>query len=156
MKKLILLLVAIALAAIGIVRVELFAQPRPADSKTGNNAALNDQRAGKHKAMIEAAKAAYAGIIENHNLGRAISNNEVYVWSSNIRSSELRAAGSPQEVAKANQDHLQRMRDLHAKVVSLGREGFAGGEVHKQAATQYYVAEAELVLLEAQNNEKSR
>ena len=156
MKKLILAAIAINLLAVGIIGVELVAQPRPADSKTGNNAALNAQRPAKQKAMIDAAKAAYAGILENHNLGRTISNNEVYVWSNHIRTSQVRAADSPKQVTQACQGHLARMQDLHGKVEALGRQGSAGGEVHKQAAAQFYVAEAELLLIEAQNNGQSR
>jgi hypothetical protein len=145
----------VALLMAGIVCVELAAQP---SAKSGAKAAdvtgPDAQRAAKLKAMIDAAKAAYAGILEAHNLGRATSNNEVYAWSNHIRSAEVRAAGSRQQIIKVCQEHLQRMRDLHERVAALGREGAPGGEMHKQAATQFYVAEAELLLMEAQKNEQ--
>jgi hypothetical protein len=143
MKKLILSALAVALLVAGIVRVELGAQPRvEGDTR-------NVELAAKQKAMIDAAKAAYAGILESHSLGRATSNNEVYAWSSHIRSSEVRAASSRQQVTKACQEHLERMRDLQERVVALGREGAPGGEQHKQAAAQFYLAEAEMLLIEA-------
>jgi hypothetical protein len=45
------------------------------------------------------------------------------------------------------------MRKLHNKVAALGREGAKGGEADKFHATQFYVAEAELLLVEAKGNE---
>jgi hypothetical protein len=143
MKTPILAAIAVALLVAGIVHVELGAQPRVEGD------ARNAELAAKQKTMIDAAKAAYAGILESHNLGRATSNNEVYAWSSHVRSSEVRAASSRQQVTKASQEHLERMRDLLERVVALGREGGPGGEQHKQAATQFYVAEAEVLLIEA-------
>lgn len=147
MTKLMLAAAATILLVAGIARVELGAQPR------AEGDARNAELAAMQKAMIDAAKAAYAGILEAHNLGRATSNNEVYAWSNHIRSSEARAARSRQQAIKACQEHLQRMRDLHDRVAALGREGAPGGEMHKQAAAQFYVAEAELLLLDVKGNE---
>jgi hypothetical protein len=149
MKKLIFGAAAIVVLMAGTVGVELGAQPRREPATDKDNAATrNVEIAAKQKAMIEAARAAYAGILESHSLGRATSNNEVYAWSTRIRSAEVRAANSRQQMTKACLDHLQRMRDLHERVAALGREGAPGGETHRQAATQFYVAEAELLLLE--------
>jgi beta-lactamase regulating signal transducer with metallopeptidase domain len=155
MKKLILAAAALALLIAGIVRVELVAQPRPeANSKSEDIAARNTERAVKQKAMIDAARATYDAILEAHSQGRLMSNNEVYLWSSYIRSSQVRAADSRQQVTKACQAHLDRMQSLHDGVAALGREGAKGGEMDKQYAAQFYVAEAELLLLEAKANER--
>jgi hypothetical protein len=149
MKKHIAAAVAVVLLLAGIVGIQLAAQERADLPKAAGVAARNAQRAAKQKAMIDAAKMAYEGVRENHNLGRTTSNNEVYVWSNHIRTSQVRAADSPKQVIQACQDHLARMQDLHGRVVALGREGAPGGEMHKQAAAQFYVAEAELLLLDA-------
>jgi hypothetical protein len=154
MKKLILAAAAIALLVVGIVRVELVAQPRSGtESKKERVTVQNAERAAKQKAMIDAARATYNLLIEHHSLGRE-GPNEVYVWSSYLRTSEARAADSRMQVASACKDHLDRMKRLHAGVKSLSDVAAKGGEADRLHATQFYVAEAELLLLEAKNNEK--
>jgi hypothetical protein len=151
MKKLMLAAASIALLAAGVVRVELVAQPRSeAESQSDNSAAPNAEREARNKAMIEAAQKTYEVVRESYTLG-TILPNEVYVWSSYLRSSQVRAARSKDERAKACQEHLDRMQSLHNKVTALQREGARGGEADKFHATQFYVAEAELLLLEAKN-----
>jgi hypothetical protein len=154
MKKLILATAAIALLAMGIARVELVAQPRSgSESKKEGVAVHNAERAAKQKAMIDAARATYDVKVESYSLGTEVAN-EVYVWSSYLRSSEVRAAGSRQQATTACKEHLDRMQQLHNKVAALQREGARGGEADRFHATQFYVAEAELLLMEARNNEK--
>jgi hypothetical protein len=155
MTKRILAGFAVALLAVGVVQVDLVAQPHSeVASKKANAAASDAEREAKLRIMTDAARAAYAGIVENHTLGKATSNNEIYAWSNQIRSCEARAANAPQQVTKACQEHLQRMQILRDRVVALGKQGFPGGEMYRQAATQFYVAEAELLLLEAKANER--
>jgi hypothetical protein len=154
MKKLILAAGAIVLLVAGIVRVELVAQLRPeADSESGGSAARNSERTTKMQAMIDAARAAYEARLLLYHSG-TIPANELYVWSSYLRSSQVRAVGSRREATKACQEHLDRMKDLHDKVAALANQGARGGEADKFHATQFYVAEAELLLMEAKNNEK--
>jgi hypothetical protein len=50
---------------------------------------------------------------------------------------------------KACQEHVDRMRGIHAKVKALHAQGSRGGEETKYRASEFYVAEAELLLLEA-------
>ena len=153
MKKRIFAGCAVALLAAGVTRVDLIAQPRSEAQSTKAVANVSSaEREAKLKVMIDAARVAYGGILENHNLGRATSNNEIYVWSAHIRSCEARAANSAEQMAEACQGHLDRMQDLRDRVVSLGKQGSPGGEMHRQAATRFYVAEAELLLLEAKAN----
>jgi len=147
MKKLIMAGVAIALLAAGIVRV-LVAQPRPAAGIADRNAEL----AAKQQALIDAAQRTLAGFEESFTFSKLLPN-EVYVWSSHIRSAQARAADSRQQVTKACQEHLKRMQDLHRKVSALGKEAAPGGEAHKQSAAEFYVAEAEVLVLEAKGNE---
>jgi hypothetical protein len=54
----------------------------------------------------------------------------------------------------ACREHLARMQELHRKVEALSKQGARGGEAEKLHATQFYVAEAELLLLEAKANER--
>ncbi|MEX2138622.1 MAG: M56 family metallopeptidase [Pirellulales bacterium] len=154
MKKLILAAGAVAILVAGLVRVELVAQaPLDADTNAEISVVLNSKRAEKQKAMINAARRTYEAFDELFKAGTT-TYEPLYVWSSKIRSSELRAADSRQQVTQASQEHLHRMRKLHDKVAALGRQGAKGGEAEKFAATQFYVAEAELLLLEATSNEQ--
>ena len=140
MKKRIFAACAVALLASGVTCIELIAQPHSEAKSTKAVANVSSaEREAKLKVMIDAARAAYGGIVENHNLGRATSNNEIYAWSAHIRSCEARAAKSPEQVAQACQGHLNRMQDLRDRVVSLGKQGSPGGEMHKQAATAQLV-----------------
>lgn len=150
MKKLILAGVAIALLVAGIVRVELVAQ---SESKK-EGAVRNADLAAKQQAMIDAARGVYDMLVESHDQGTgALLPQERYVWSSHLRSAQAHAADSRQQATKACQEHLQRMQDLRRRVASLGQEGVPGGEAHKQSAAQFYLAEAEVLLLEAKGSE---
>jgi hypothetical protein len=148
MEKLTLAAVALALLAATIVPV-LVAQPRSSAAVTGRNADL----AAKQQAMIDAAQRALAGFTGEES---PLSPNETYVWSTHLRSAQVRAADSRQEATKACQDHLNRMQKLHRRVASLGAEGVPGGEHHKVAAAEFYLAEAEVLVLEAKGNENVR
>jgi hypothetical protein len=153
MKKLILAAMAITLLAVGMIRVELVAQPRPdAASKKAGVTVRNAEIAAKQKAMIDAARATYDTLTEYFRLGRQ-EPNEVYVWSSYLRIAEVRAANSPDQIISACNGHLERMKRLHAGVKALSDESARGGEADRLHATEFYVAEAELFLLEAKNKE---
>lgn len=152
MKKLIVVAAAIVLLVAGIVRVELVAQAqREAVSNAENGAVENSARAEKRKAMIDAARGTYEAVASLYELGTETSNT-LYVWSSYLRTAQGRAADSKQLVAQACQEHLDRMQSLHGKVAALNKQGARGGEAEKLYATQFYVAEAELLLLEAKDS----
>ena len=156
MKKVILAAMAVTLLTVGFTRVELVAQPRPdAESKKAPVTVRNPEIAAKQKAMIDAARATYEVQMEQYKLGTQVAN-EVFVWSSYLRSSQVRAADSRQQVINACQEHVDRMQRLHNYVVALQREGARGGEADKFHATQFYVAEAELLLLEAKRSENAQ
>jgi hypothetical protein len=147
MKKLILAGITMALLAAGVARV-LVAQPRPATGSTGRNADL----AAKQQAMMNAAQRALAGFDGSFTEGK-LSPNEAYAWSTHLRSAQVRAADSRQQVTKACQEHLIRMQEMHRRVAALGAEAVPGGEPHKVAAAEFYVAEAEVLVLEAKGKE---
>jgi hypothetical protein len=152
MKKLILAGAAIAVLAAGIVGVVL-AQPRPeADSKKGGVAVRNAELAAKQRSMIDAAQRTLAAFEESFNYGKLLPN-EAYDWSSRIRSAQVRTTDSRQQATKASQEHLKRMQVLHSKVAAASKEGAVGGEPQKLFAAEFYVAEAEVLLLEARGSE---
>jgi beta-lactamase regulating signal transducer with metallopeptidase domain len=155
MKQFVLVVFALAVLLLGVVRVELVAQPLPAANPKNGVAVRNAEVAAKQQAMIDAARATYDVQMEQYKLGTQ-APNEVYVWSSYLRSSQVRVADSRQQVINACQEHIDRMQRLHKYVVALQREGARGGEADKFHATQFYVAEAELFLLEAKNAEHVR
>jgi hypothetical protein len=103
--------------------------------------------------MIDAAQRALAGFAGEES---PLSPNETYVWSTHLRSAQVRAADSRQQATKACQEHLNRMRELQQRVAQLSEVGAPGGEPHKQAAAQFYVAEAEVLALEAKGTENVR
>jgi hypothetical protein len=61
----------------------------------------------------------------------------------------MRAADAKEKLVEASREHLARMKNLHAKVDALARQGAQGGEADKLHAAAFYVAEAELLLLDA-------
>lgn len=152
MKKLILATAALALFIAGIVSVELVAQTGPqTDGKAASGAGRNAEREAKQQAMIDAARATYEALEALFELGTT-TQDYVYVWSSRIRSSQVQAADTKQERISACEQHLHRVKELHNKVKALSEQGAMGGEVDKLYAIEFYVAEAELLLLEAKAN----
>ena len=114
------------------------------------------ERAAKQKAMVDAAQRTLAVVEEHLRLGvRLHGDADVYAWSSYLRSAQVRAAGSREQATKAYGEHLARMQKLHNQIAAFSRRSAKGGEADKLHATQFYVAEAELLLLEAKGNENS-
>jgi hypothetical protein len=113
-----------------------------------SGAVLKSRLVEKQKGMIDAARRTYEAFDELFKAGTT-TQEPLYVWSSKLRSSQVRAADGREQATQASQEHLDRMRKLHDKVAALGKQGAKGGEAEKLAATQFYVAEAELLLLEA-------
>ena len=151
MKKAILAGAALTLLVAGIVRVELVAQAPPdGDASTTESRSVNSERAAKRKAMVEAATRTYQAVTASYEAGTERLDG-LFVWSSHIRLASIRAADTNQQVEKACREHLDRMRNVHAKVKVLYDEQAKGGEADKRHATEFYVAEAELLLLEAKN-----
>src|SRR5688572_24178972 len=100
--------------------------------------------------MIDAAGRTLAAFEESFENSKLLPN-EVYDWSTRIRSAQVRAAGSRQQATKACQEHLQRMQGLHSKITAAVQVGVAGPQI--KFAADFYVAEAEVLLLEARGNE---
>ncbi len=141
--------IVLGLFALGCGLRGVVAQPRPeAEPKKQRVATGNAELAVKQQAMIDAAQRTLAALEESFAHGKLLPN-EVYVWSSHIRSSQVRAANAPQQVTNACQEHLKRMQELHRRIAALAKQGMPGGEKQQLYATQFYVAEAEVLLMEA-------
>ncbi|MFO0896358.1 MAG: hypothetical protein U0836_02915 [Pirellulales bacterium] len=74
---------------------------------------------------------------------------QVQIWSRRWMDAESLGA-SPDERRQANDRHLERMKRLLHKVAALHSLGLKGGESEKFHACQYFVAEAQLLLSQAE------
>ncbi len=108
-------------------------------------------RAATLRTLVESASSAYRAVAADESAGQA-SNEEIYGWSLRWRASELKGADDKKSLLQANTDHLERMRKLHARVAAAYNAGVRGGEESKLQASRFYVAEAELMLIDAQSD----
>src|SRR5688572_20143638 len=146
MKKLLLAAVAIGLFAVGVVRPKLVAQDRADTGSQAKKGAVDPQRTAKRAAMLDAAQRTYVATTAAHDVGVSVSPDELYAWSSRWRGAAIRVADKQQEIVKANQEHVDRMRAVYRGVKALNDEAAKGGEAQKLFATEFYLAEAELML----------
>jgi beta-lactamase regulating signal transducer with metallopeptidase domain len=77
-------------------------------------------------------------------------------WSERLLSAEDHAASIAKDHRAAEQHHLERMKQLQAKVTALFEAGSRGGEAEKKALVDYYVADAERRLAQIDAGEASR
>jgi hypothetical protein len=108
-------------------------------------------RAATLRTLIESASSAYRAAASDELVGQA-SAEEIYGWSLRWRASELKGADDKKAGLQANTDHLERMRKLHARVAAAYTAGVKGGEYSKFQASKFYVAEAELMLIDAESD----
>jgi hypothetical protein len=113
---------------------------KPGDTELDRAAILQNK--------VDAAASALRATEAAEAAGQA-SNEEIYAWSVRLRASEIQAARDNNTALKASTDHLERMRNLHARVKALHGAGSKGGEETKFQASKFYVAEAELMLIDA-------
>jgi hypothetical protein len=93
------------------------------------------QRSEVDMRMAAAAKETLKATRALHEVGRA-SVEDVYRWSQRT----LEAEHSSDQAVK---EHLDLMRDLHARAVAAKRAGAEGGEENILHATEYFLAQAE-------------
>jgi beta-lactamase regulating signal transducer with metallopeptidase domain len=91
---------------------------------------------------FEATQAAYDA--ETASLGA------LYDWSLRWMRAAQNAAPTPKENVAAAQAHLKRMRGLQKRIHLLYFVGTRGGDAKDEAAANYYVAEAERIVAEAE------
>jgi beta-lactamase regulating signal transducer with metallopeptidase domain len=79
----------------------------------------------------------------------------VYGWSLRWMTAAQSAAGIPPQKVAAARAHLDRMRSLQKKIHLLYVVGTRGGEAKEEAAANFYVAEAERYLAQAEASAQS-
>jgi hypothetical protein len=112
-------------------------------------AAADPQAAGKidpaqRAAMIDTATKAFQANQAAYDVGR-VDLGQLYSWSRRWLDAESLGAAA-QERQQAAQRHLERMQALHRRVTPLYEGGRVGGESENFHATEYFVAEAKLIL----------
>ena len=98
--------------------------------------------------LNDEARATYEATMSHYET-RQLDASEVYTWSIRWRAAATKGAENETKALQASKDHIGRMQDLHKKVTSMRDEGVKGGEHHIWQATKFYVAEAELLLMES-------
>ena len=99
-------------------------------------------------ALVEAAMNTYRACQAAYEVG-TIDIGQVQIWSRRWMDAESLGA-SADERRRATERHLERMQRLLEKVSTLFSMGLKGGESEKYYACQYYVAEAQLLLSQAE------
>jgi hypothetical protein len=109
---------------------------------TGSKGAL----AGLARERLHSARTAYEGVWEAFLAGQ-MDVESVYDWSDRWRSAAAAVASSGAERVAAAAAHLQRMKKLQQPVWEQCKAGRRNG--WESSATDYYVAEAEILLAAA-------
>ena len=103
------------------------------------------------KRMAAEAKLTYEGTMAAYQTGNLKTAEIVYIWSKRWMDSDLENATTPGERRKAYFAHYGRMKDLNGMAAAqrkAGEQDEAG--VH---ATEFYLAEAELILKKSRIND---
>ncbi|HUY91673.1 MAG TPA: M56 family metallopeptidase [Pirellulales bacterium] len=100
------------------------------------------------QAMLEASKKTWEVTAMEFDNGR-VTLSDVYVWSRRLLETERLASKDKDGEYDALLQHWRRMRVLHNKIQALFDVAARGGEAQKLHATSFYVAEAELWLVDA-------
>jgi hypothetical protein len=149
-KKTALIAASLALLLAGGVRMKLIAREAPGEDAAEKQADGQDRKAHfkAAKAMLAAAKKTSDLTTEEYAFGR-VTLTDVYAWSRRLLDAERNIAKTKQADIDAFAGHWQRMKRLHGKVAALFQAAVRGGEAQKLHATEFYVAEAELLLVDA-------
>ena len=100
------------------------------------------------QAMLKAAKKTYGATLVSYQAGKA-PFSEVYSWSRRwLEAERLLAKDKDGELAALN-DHWKRMNQSYLKIKAWWLGGIKGGEAETFGAAEFYLAEAELWLIEA-------
>lgn len=99
-------------------------------------------------ALVEAAMNTLRACEAAYEVG-TIDIGQVQIWSRRWRDAESLGA-TPDERRQATERHLERMNRLLHKVAALHSLGLKGGESEKFHACQYFVAEAQMLLSQAE------
>lgn len=147
-KRACLLGVSLALLLAGGTQVKLVARDA-ADLQSTNAAAAEEAAYAKAaEAMLETAKATYEATAAGYDAG-TITLPELYLWSRRWLEAERTLASTKEDELAALAQHWQRMRTTLRKVGALYFAGSKGGEAEKYHGAEFYLAEAEMWLVDA-------
>jgi hypothetical protein len=140
--------IGVAAALLGLAAIALKPVGAAVESNTrAEPKALERERAIAAESMLEAAKKTYGAIAFGNDAGTA-AFADLYTWSRRWLEAAKSIAKSDQEQLAALREHRERVNRIHQQIAALHRAAAKGGEDEKFYATKYYLAEAELWLLE--------
>lgn len=132
--------------------IELKLVAYSAEPQAGANASGSRPSSPQHdkavKTLLETARNTWDETAREYDNGR-VTLAEVYAWSRRLLDAERMAAADKGGEIDALMRHWKRMQVLHNKIQALFDAAARGGEAQKLHATSFYVAEAELWLVDA-------
>lgn len=144
MKKTLWLAAAAAMLLAGGIELKLVA--RAAEGQADRPNSPEHEKAVQ--LLLETAKQTWDVTAAEYDNG-TVTLSDVYVWSRRLLEAERLAARSKDDEIAALARHWKRMHVLFIKTKALFDAGVKGGETQKVKATSFYVAEAELWLIDA-------
>ena len=145
------LMLAIALAAVLTCRLTVGQAAREETSKKSSSefgSAVAKAHPKQARAMLAAAQKTWEATSAGYDVGTETLSH-VHFWSKQLLSAERASADTKEEDLAALRDYWKRTKQTYLKVQALYNTGIRGGETEKFAAASYYLAEAELWLLDA-------
>jgi hypothetical protein len=103
--------------------------------------------------MAQAAKPAYQNAVDEY-LRHERSLDSLYLWSRRLLQVDLHASPDAKASLDAYRSHVARMKQEYDITDVLFQNGQRGGEADKEAGLQFYLAEANLLLLRQSGNGK--
>jgi hypothetical protein len=132
----------------GIVAIIVCAEFAPAPHLLGQEADIKKL----NQTRVEAAKKAHALITATYRNGREGKPEEIYTWSVRWLKAQQDLDGKEADRLVALKEHFQRMKELGRQAEDMVKTGIRSSV--DAAAAQYYVAEAEIWLVQAQQSVK--
>lgn len=102
--------------------------------------------------MLESAEIAYKAYSAAYEAG-TVGFEHLPAWSKRWMDAQLRVASNKDERRQAIVDHLARMMERFRTIESLYKASARGGERNLLESSRYFVAEAKLLLAEADEAE---
>jgi hypothetical protein len=120
--------------------------PKAATDEFGSRAAM--AHPDQAKAMLAAAQRTWEATKASYDVGTSTLES-LHRWSKELLLAERAMAETKQQDLAALEAYWKRSKQIYLKVRALYTTGTRGGEVEKFGAASFYLAEAELWLLDA-------
>ena len=132
--------------------IELKLVARSTEGHAGENSKGNPATSPQHdravQTLVETAKQTWDVTAAEYDNG-TVTLEMVYLWSRRLLEAERIAARNDDDEIAALARHWKRMHVLYLKTKALFEAGVRGGEEQKLRSTSFYLAEAELWLVDA-------